>query len=358
MADLQASVPTIEHHERPEYLDRLAMLRDQVFTLDHMFMSLFSTLGWMFRLVITAGLLASVHPGLVLLLLCTLPAFWVSTWRPAVENRVEEAAIGNTRLARHLFTLGASAPPAEVRVTATAQWLVNARRSAWEASYRPVSRTADRLGSLALRSLGGVRRRLRRHHRVRGRSRGAGPRPAMSPSCWRPGSAWPATSATRLASWDSCRGFWLDASRRLTWLESGTQRGHGGRAGAGPPGVRHPAGPRLVPLPRHGPAGPGRRDPPAPCRIGGGGSGRERGRQVHAGQAARWDAPTSGRILVDDVDLAGMNVVAWRQRLAGAFQDFFRFEFHAQRAVGVGDLPRLDQVPRRGRRWMGPARVT
>ena len=28
MANLQASVPTIEHHERPEYLDRLAMLRD------------------------------------------------------------------------------------------------------------------------------------------------------------------------------------------------------------------------------------------------------------------------------------------------------------------------------------------
>src|SRR6185295_4410399 len=42
VAHLQASVPTIEHHERPEYLDRLAMLRDQVFALDHMFMSLFS----------------------------------------------------------------------------------------------------------------------------------------------------------------------------------------------------------------------------------------------------------------------------------------------------------------------------
>ena len=45
VAHLQASVPTIEHHERPEYLDRLAMLRDQVFALDHLFMSLFSTLG-------------------------------------------------------------------------------------------------------------------------------------------------------------------------------------------------------------------------------------------------------------------------------------------------------------------------
>jgi ATP-binding cassette, subfamily B, bacterial len=60
VAQLQASVPTIEHHERPEYLDRLAMLRDQVFTLDHLFMSLFSTMGMMFRLGVTVVLLASI----------------------------------------------------------------------------------------------------------------------------------------------------------------------------------------------------------------------------------------------------------------------------------------------------------
>ncbi len=33
---------------------------------------------------------------------------------------------------------------------------------------------------------------------------------------------------------------------------------------------------------------------------------------------------------------------AWRARLAGAFQDFFRFEFRARHTVGLGDLPRLD----------------
>jgi ATP-binding cassette subfamily B protein len=32
----------------------------------------------------------------------------------------------------------------------------------------------------------------------------------------------------------------------------------------------------------------------------------------------------------------------WRKRLAGAFQDFFRFEFRARRTVGAGDLARLD----------------
>src|ERR1700683_3779144 len=46
VARLQATVITVAHHERPEYLDRLSMLRNQVFVLDHMYVSLFSTLGW------------------------------------------------------------------------------------------------------------------------------------------------------------------------------------------------------------------------------------------------------------------------------------------------------------------------
>src|SRR5690348_6747192 len=46
VARLQASIATIAHQERPEYLDRLAMLRNQVFVLDHMYMSVFATVGW------------------------------------------------------------------------------------------------------------------------------------------------------------------------------------------------------------------------------------------------------------------------------------------------------------------------
>jgi ATP-binding cassette subfamily B protein len=57
---------------------------------------------------------------------------------------------------------------------------------------------------------------------------------------------------------------------------------------------------------------------------------------------ARMYEPTAGRILVDGVELARMPAAEWRERLAGAFQDFFRFEFLARRSVGVGDVPRLD----------------
>src|ERR1700728_792392 len=45
VAQLQATIATVAHQEPPEYLDRLSMLRNQVFVLDHMYSSLFSTLG-------------------------------------------------------------------------------------------------------------------------------------------------------------------------------------------------------------------------------------------------------------------------------------------------------------------------
>ncbi len=37
-----------------------------------------------------------------------------------------------------------------------------------------------------------------------------------------------------------------------------------------------------------------------------------------------------------------IEAVAWRQRMAGAFQDFVRFELPAQSSVGLGDLARVD----------------
>src|SRR5207247_367674 len=55
--------------------------------------------------------------------------------------------------------------------------------------------------------------------------------------------------------------------------------------------------------------------------------------------------PNAGRILIDDVELARMPPDLWRARLAGAFQDFFRFEFQARHTVGIGDVPRLDDEP-------------
>src|ERR1700724_1763624 len=111
VARLQASVVTIAHHERPDYLDRLAMLRDQVFVLDHMYMSVFATLGWILRLGVTIALLASIHPALSLLAVFALPTVLTSTWRPEGERSAQERGAQAKRLARHLFTTATTAPP-------------------------------------------------------------------------------------------------------------------------------------------------------------------------------------------------------------------------------------------------------
>ncbi|MDO8365090.1 MAG: ABC transporter ATP-binding protein [Actinomycetota bacterium] len=347
VARLQASVATIEHHERPEHLDRLAMLREQVFALDHMFMSLFSTLGWLFRLMVTTALLASIHPVLVLLLIFAVPAFVVSTWRPGVERRVEESVVSNTRLARHLYSVATTAPPAkEVRTTGTGAWLATERRSAWERWFEPVSRVRLRsalwlslvwslfaaayVGAIVLvaavfdRGVGSV---------------------VLAIAA---GSKLITYVGATSGELGFLRGFWLDASRRLAWLED--YAAGQGRAGDAPApqaladgirfqqvSFRYPGTDRLVldGVDLHLPAGA------VVAVVGENGAGKT----TLVKLLARMYAPTAGRITVDGVDLEAIDTDAWRSKLAGAFQDFYRFEFVAQTTVGVGDLPRAAQRP-------------
>src|SRR5262249_49978779 len=140
VAGLQASIATIAHHERPRYLDRLSMLRNQVFVLDHMYMSLFATAGWVLRLAVTLALLVSIHPALILLAVFALPTVLTSTWRPGVERATEERAAPAQRLARHLFdTATTAAAGKDVRVFRIGDRLVRQRREAWERWYAPVA---------------------------------------------------------------------------------------------------------------------------------------------------------------------------------------------------------------------------
>jgi len=51
--------------------------------------------------------------------------------------------------------------------------------------------------------------------------------------------------------------------------------------------------------------------------------------------------PSSGKLLVDDIDLSNIDPQAWYARLSVGFQDFVKFEFLARETVGLGDLRRL-----------------
>src|SRR4029077_20046955 len=152
VARLQASIATIAHQERPEYVVRLSVLRNQVFVLDHMYMAVFSMLGWILRLGVTLALLASIQPVLLLLAVFAVPTVWTSAWRPEVERSAQESGAQASRLARHLFNVATTASPGkEVRVTGIGNFLATERRAAWERWY---GRVADaRRGSAVWHAL-------------------------------------------------------------------------------------------------------------------------------------------------------------------------------------------------------------
>ena len=347
VATLLASISTIAHQERPEYLDRLAVLRNQVFMLDHMYMSLFTTCAWMLRLAITIALLMSIHPALALLALCALPTVLTSTWRPAVERSAFEKGAQANRLARHLFDVATTAPAGkEVRVTGIGDRLVKERRLAWEFAYRRIA--AARSGSAIWHTAGWA-------------VFGAGYVGAIVFVAY--GLAAPAgdvllalAAGSRLSYYVGAtvgeigflRGIWLDAARRLAWLEDYAQSLVAGADQHAPAqltqGIRfehvsfaYPGTDRRVldDIDIELPAGS------VVAIVGENGAGKT----TLVKLLARMYEPTSGRILIDRTDLARISPTEWRARLAGAFQDFFRFEFRARHTVGVGDVPRLDDQP-------------
>ena len=54
--------------------------------------------------------------------------------------------------------------------------------------------------------------------------------------------------------------------------------------------------------------------------------------------------PTTGTITIDGEPLDELDPAAWRKRVTAAFQDLSRFPFLAGEAVGVGDLPRINDI--------------
>jgi len=347
VAALQASIVTIAHQERPEYLDRLSMLRNQVFVLDHMYMSLFSTCAWILGLAVTLVLLASIHVALLLLGVLAIPAFMSSTWRPAVERRVQEQSAQANRLARHLFTVATTAAPGkDVRVTGIGERLVVQRRDAWQRGSAPVAAVrrvsagwhalawaifaAGYVGAIVFVALG-------LHARVE-----------SVLLVLAAGASLSRYVSGTVGELGFLRGFWMDGSRRLAWLEDYAASLTASADAHAPETLRqgirfdhvsfaYPGTSRLVleDVTLTLPAGS------VVAIVGENGAGKT----TLVKLLAKLYEPSSGAITVDGTSLARIRADEWRSRLAGAFQDFYRFEFTTQRTIGVGDVPRVDDGP-------------
>jgi ATP-binding cassette subfamily B protein len=347
VARLQASIATIAHQERPEYVDRLSMLRNQVFVLDHMYMAVFSMLGWILRLGVTLALLASIQPVLLLLAVFAVPTVWTSAWRPEVERSAQESGAQASRLARHLFSVATTASPGkEVRVTGIGNFLATERRAAWERWYGRVAHA--RWGSafwhaLAWAVFGSAY--VAAVVYVSSVLRGSASQVLLLLAAGARLSAYIGATVGELAF---LRGFWMDGSRRLAWLEdyASAVAASGDRP---VPGVlresirldhvsfAYPGTSRVVleDVSVKLPAGA------VVAIVGENGAGKT----TFVKLLAKMYEPVSGSIFLDETPLARVPASEWRERLAGAFQDFFRFEFRAQHTVGLGDVPRLEDVP-------------
>jgi ATP-binding cassette subfamily B protein len=344
VARLQASVATIAHHERPDYLDRLAMLRNQVFVLDHMYMSVFSTCGWLLRLAVTIVLLVSIHPALAALALFAVPTVLTSTWRPAVERAAQERAAPWNRLARHLFTTTTTASPGkEVRVLGIGSRLAASRRDAWDRGYGPIA--AARRESAAWHAAAWAVFGLAYVGAVVFVSSFLGRPPGDVLLLLAAGSRLSAYIGATVAEVGFLRGFWMDGARRLAWLEDYAAAQVAAADLPVPARLEHgiqlehlsfsyPGTDRLVldDVTLTLPAGA------VVALVGENGAGKT----TLVKLLASMYRPTAGRIVVDGVDLAHLRADDWRRRLAGSFQDFFRFEFRARHSIGVGDVPRLN----------------
>ena len=347
VARLQAAIATIEHQERPEYLDRLSMLRNQVFVLDHMYMAVFSMLGWILRLSVTLALLASIHPALLLLAVFAIPTVWTSTWRPEVERSAQEGGAQAIRLARHLFNTATTASPAkEVRVTGIGDRLATERRSAWEYWYSRVA--PARWGSASWHAVAWAIFGSAYVGAVVFVSSGLHASASQVLLVLAAGARLSAYIGATVGELGFLRGFWMDGSRRLAWLEdyaaSVAASGDQSVPIALRKGIRvenvsfaYPGTSRVVldSVSVNLPSGA------VVAIVGDNGAGKT----TLVKLLTKMYEPTSGSIFLDDTPLARVPASEWRKRLAGAFQDFFRFEFRARHTVGLGDVARLDDEP-------------
>jgi ATP-binding cassette, subfamily B, bacterial len=347
VAELQASIATVAHQERPVLLDRLAMLRDQVFVLDHMYMSAFGMAAWIVRLVVTIALLMSIHPALALLGVCGIPIALAALKGPVRERAVEESVINGRRLATHLFQLATTAPPGkEVRVTGIGPVLVSRRRTEWERWYHPVARArwVTALWNAAAWAIFGFGYVGAVVFVATGLDRPPGDVLLVLAA----GQRLSAYVGATVGELGFLRGFWMEGARRFAWLED--------YAAASVADADEPVPARLTDgitldgvsfaypgtdtlvledVSVHLPAGS------VVAVVGENGAGKT----TLVKLLSKLYEPTAGEIRIDGAPLARMPADEWRDRLAGAYQDFFRFELRARHSVGVGDVPRHDELP-------------
>ena len=215
---------------------------------------------------------------------------FTSAWRPGVERRAYERGAPASRLARHLFDTATTATPGkEVRVTGIADRLVTDRRLAWETGNRPIA--AARWASAGWHTLAWAIFGAAYVGAIVFVSSGLGAPAGDVLLTLAAGSRLSFYVGATVGEIGFLRGIWMDAARRLAWLEdyAGSLVAAADQPAPEPAGRRDPLRARLVRVSRDRSARARRHHLELPAGtvvaiVGENGAGK-----IDAGEAARED---------------------------------------------------------------------
>jgi ATP-binding cassette subfamily B protein len=337
----------IEHLERAEYADRLAVLEQEIQGIQEGFRAVLFLSGLGVAICLTGVLLALVNPLLLLLPLVAVPPLVAGQRAQLIVDRAREETAQDTRLAMHLFRLATGAAPAkELRVFRLQGEIKRRHAELWERTTRrlwraQVKATVLRAAGQLVFAGGYVAGVLLVVNDAIGGHRSVGD------------VVLAITLAAQINQQISAAVLLLHilqriarAYARLEWLEKYVAEREPRVADTAVPerladgirfedvGFTYPGTDRVVlaGVNLHLPAGS------TVAIVGENGAGKS----TLVKLLCRFYEPTSGTITADGSDLARIPLDKWRERIATGFQDFARFEFVARQTVGVGDLPFVD----------------
>ncbi|MFI7321195.1 ABC transporter ATP-binding protein [Streptomyces venezuelae] len=345
LARLAAGIPGLRHQESPAFQDRLHLLRDRTLAIGALLNWVLNLLEQFGGFLVTAVLLATVHPALLVLPLIGAAAMRLQISARGVTARAQEATAADYRLAARLAAL-ATSPTAgkELRVyeagpelrTRVAEVRRHADRVKVRAQWRItlLGGAAGLLNSLGL--IGAVA--FVGHLAVTGRT-GLG---AVLLAVVLAGRF--TGHVAGLVQTTGAVVELLQSAERLRWLQAYAERETLTSTAAVPTRLRHGIVVDGLSFRYPGTARTALHDVTLRLPAGGvvalvGENGS--GKSTLVKLLCRMYEPTRGRITVDGVPLDALDPQAWRERLGAAFEDFVRFEFTVHETVGVGDLPRV-----------------
>jgi ATP-binding cassette, subfamily B, bacterial len=349
LAATAMALPTLEHHERPDFADRLQLLRSRHANLGEAIDGVVGNLRILVMFTGMALLLAHIHLALLLLPVFALPAFWSTVRAARLSEQARAATVTRARMARHLFELATRVDAAkELRVFGLAPAFIaeHDALSAEEdqelrrASLRGVLLTTAGWGVFAAAYIGAL-------VFVTLRAVDTPAQTTIGDVFLTYALALQTQALVRDAA-GSLTSLWRDVEimRHFAWITdmSGSLRSTS-RPGRPPVRIRremtledvtfrYPGETRdvLKDVTLSIPAGS------VVALVGENGSGKT----TLVKLLCRLYEPTRGAVSLDGISLASIEVDQWRRQVSAAFQDFAHLEFLARETVGVGDLTSIE----------------